>query len=109
MKKFMRIDPVTSAASRDQTRREVDAASALLADGRPFLTGDRFSVADIAFSAFLAPLPVPPEHPVTGASSGIALDSLPAGFADEARHIQATPAGQFASRMYRERRAGAGA
>ncbi|MGH7439990.1 MAG: glutathione S-transferase C-terminal domain-containing protein, partial [Polyangiaceae bacterium] len=83
-------------------------ASALLGDGRPFLTGDRFTAADIAFAAFLAPLTLPPEHPVTGASSGIALDSLPAGFADEARHIQATPAGRFASRMYRERRAVAG-
>src|SRR5579862_3881666 len=108
MKKFMRIDPQTSEASRDQTRREVDAASALLADGRPFLTGDRFTAADISFAAFLAPLTLPPEHPIMGASSGISAESLPAGFADEARHIQATPAGQFAARMYRERRAWAG-
>jgi glutathione S-transferase len=107
MKKFMRIDPATTEASRDQTRREVDAASALLADGRPFLTGDWFTVADISFAAFLAPLTLPPEHPVTGDSSGtprIGLDSLPAGFADEARHVQSTPAGQFAARMYREQR-----
>ncbi|MGH7434465.1 MAG: glutathione S-transferase N-terminal domain-containing protein, partial [Polyangiaceae bacterium] len=33
MKKFMQVDPATTAASRDQTRREVDAASALLGDG----------------------------------------------------------------------------
>jgi glutathione S-transferase len=108
MKKFMRIDPATTAASLDQTRREVDAASALLADGRPFLTGDRFTAADISFAAFLAPLTLPAEHPVTGASSGIDLGALPPGFAEEARRIQATPAGQFAARMYRERRAAAG-
>ncbi len=36
----------------------------LLEDGRSYLAGDEFSRADIAVASILAPLAVPPEHPV---------------------------------------------
>jgi glutathione S-transferase len=118
MERFMRIDAANAADSRDRTRRSFDQISALLNDGRPYLTGDHFTSADIAFAAFAAPLVLPPEHPATGkardpseASAGngngnvaVALDALPPELAAEARHLQATPAGSFAARLYRERR-----
>jgi len=39
----------------------------LLADGRPFLSGDQFSRADIAAASILAPLVKPSEHPTYAA------------------------------------------
>ena len=35
-----------------------------LADGRPFLLGDRFSIADVSAASLLAPVLTPPEHEV---------------------------------------------
>jgi glutathione S-transferase len=104
MKRMMKIDSARASESRDRTRQAFDRVGALLADGRPFLTGDRFTVADVAFAAFAAPLVLPAEHPVTGATSGIVLPDLPPGLSAEAREVQATPAGLFAARLYREHR-----
>jgi glutathione S-transferase len=102
MRRMMRIDEARTLESRDKMRRVFDQVGGLLADGRAFLTGDRFSSADIAFAAFAAPLVLPTEHPATGpARLG---GTLPAPLAAEAREIQATPAGRFAARLYREHR-----
>jgi glutathione S-transferase len=105
MKRMMRIDEAGALLSRERTRRAFDEVGALLADGRPFLAGDTFSQADIAFAAFTAPMILPAEHPVMGAGSGLAVGELPPALADEVRYFQATPAGLFAARMYRECRA----
>jgi glutathione S-transferase len=102
MRRLMHIDEARALESRDRTRRAFDEVSALLADGRPFLAGNRFSSADITFAALTAPMILPPEHPVTGSTSGIAIDDLPDGWSSEARYLQATPAGLFAARLYRE-------
>jgi len=104
MRRMMRIDAPRALQSRDRTRRSFDEVGALLSDGRPFLTGDGFSSADIAFAAFAAPLVLPPEHPATGSILGLSAEALPEALASEARHLQATPAGAFARRMYREKR-----
>ena len=71
----------------------------MLADGRRFLVGDRFTAADLTFAALYAPIVLPPEQPVTSRS-----ESPPSliRLRDEAR---ARPAGQFAARIYREERA----
>jgi glutathione S-transferase len=81
-----------------------DEVGTLLGDGRPFLTGDRFTSADIAFAAFAAPFVLPAEHPATGSASGVTLEGLPPALAREASEMQATPAGRFAARAYREHR-----
>ncbi len=49
--------------SRGITDRELEWVDELLADGRPYLVGDRFSRADIAVASLLAPLALPAEHP----------------------------------------------
>lgn len=43
---------------------ELDWIDSLLADGRTYLVGERFSRADIAVASLLSPLALPPEHPV---------------------------------------------
>lgn len=103
MRRMMRIDEASALESRDRTRRVFDEMGALLADGRAFLTGDRFTSADIAFAAFAAPLVLPAEHPATSPARLGA--PLPGPLAAEAHEIQATPAGRFAARLYREHRA----
>ena len=50
--------------SKDITDKELGWIDGLLADGRHYLVGDRFSRADIATASILAPLVLPQEHPV---------------------------------------------
>jgi glutathione S-transferase len=102
MKKMMRIDEAGARKSLDRMDRVFDDVGALLGDGRRYLAGDRFSSADLTFAALSAPLVLPPEHPVIGGSSAIRVDELPAELASAARRLQATPAGAFAARVYRE-------
>jgi glutathione S-transferase len=105
MKRFMRIDERGMRRSQEAVRRVFDAIADRLRDGRPYLLGDRFGAADIAFAAFASPMVLPPEHPKVQ----VALDSLPAPLAAEIRTSREHPAGLYALRTYRERRAGAAA
>jgi glutathione S-transferase len=79
---------------------EFDFAGGLLADGRGYLFGDRFSAADLTFAALAAPVIVPPEY-------GVALpqpDVLPAETAAIIDRARAHPAGQHALGMFSEHR-----
>ncbi len=49
--------------SRGIVEAELDWLDGLLADGRRYLVGDRFSRADLTAASLLAPLVLPPEHP----------------------------------------------
>jgi glutathione S-transferase len=50
--------------SKNIVSSELDWVDSLLADGRDYLVGDRFSHADIAVASILSPLVLPPKHPV---------------------------------------------
>jgi len=41
---------------------ELDRVAGLLADGRPYLCGERFTAADLTFAALSAPVTAPPEY-----------------------------------------------
>jgi glutathione S-transferase len=78
-----------------------DEVAAMLADGRPYLLGERFTAADLGFACMAAPVLLPPEY-------GIRLPTLeesPAAAQPEVQAWRAHPAGQFALRLFRERRA----
>jgi glutathione S-transferase len=98
--RFLDISPETAARSEVEVRETFDQVGERLADGRPFLCGERFSAADLTFAARAAPVLVPPEY-------GIALpqpDELPASMAAVVRELREHPAGAQALRMYREQR-----
>jgi|HubBroStandDraft_6_1064221.scaffolds.fasta_scaffold633037_1 glutathione S-transferase len=100
MRSAMRIDEGTATRSRDRVRAVFDEIDARLADGRPYLMGDRFGATDIAFAAFSAPLVHPPEHPY----QRVPVDALPPALAAEMGELRERPAGAFALWMYRDRR-----
>jgi glutathione S-transferase len=101
MRRAMRVDAAGAERSRDKVRAVFDEVSERLGDGRPFLMGDRFGIADLSFAAFSTPLLLPPEHPLRRQT----VDELPVALAEEARGLRETAAGLFALRMYREHRA----
>jgi glutathione S-transferase len=81
-------------------RAVFDEMNKRLADGRPYLMGDRFGAIDIAFAAFSSPLFAPPEHPLRRETR----QELPTAFLTESTALRDTPAGKHALRMYREHR-----
>jgi glutathione S-transferase len=67
-----------------------------LSDGRRYLVGDAFSIADLTFAALAAPLVAPPEYAVPLP----AVDALPPRVAEVVREHRASPAGRHALRMF---------
>lgn len=87
-----------------ESERRVDATfdrvGERLADGRPYLVGERFSAADLAFAALAGALLMPPQW-------GVPLpqpDELPPAAAAKVRALREHPSGQFALRMFEEER-----
>jgi len=101
MKRSMRIDEAHAVRSRDKVRDIFDQIGRRLADGRPYLAGDRFGALDITFAAFSSALLAPPEHPLRRLTQA----EFPPGLRAEGVSLGDTPAGRFALRMYREHRA----
>lgn len=100
MMRGMRIDAEGARRSLEKVERTFADVDALLADGRRYLTGDRFSAADLTFAALAAPLLMPPEHPYA-----VGEAQLPGGLRELRDRFRATRAGAHVLRMYREHRA----
>lgn len=98
--RYFDIGPETAAESLREVRSTFDAVGERLADGRPYLMGDRFTAADLTFSALSAPVTMPPEYgvPLPGP------DELPARMAEVVGELRAHPAGVHALAMFREER-----
>ncbi len=94
------ITETSAAESAREIEIVFDRVDGLLADGRKYLLGDRFSAVDITFAALAAPILQPPEHHTKPA----AMDLLPVRMQTDIRKAQATPAGKFGLRLYREHR-----
>jgi glutathione S-transferase len=91
-------------AGKERSQKKIDDTLArvdeVLRDGRRYLTGDRFTVADLTFAALAAPILLPPGHPVQKFGLELFPDDARAQI-DQWRH---TRAGQFALRLYADER-----
>jgi glutathione S-transferase len=72
--------------------RELDHVAELLADGRPYLCGERFGAADLTFAALAAAVIVSPDYGVPLPQPGV----LPAPTAALVRRAREHPAGRYA-------------
>ena len=99
VKRGLKVDAEGAARSRPRVEAVCARVEALLADGRGFLVGGRFTAADLTFAALYSPLVGPPEHPVT--SRVEEAPSYRAMCAENRRR----PAGQFAMAIYERERA----
>lgn len=71
-----------------------------LSDGRRFLTGDRFTAADLTFAALAAPVLLP----VGCRAVEPSLDEVPAGMRNEVVRLRGTAAGRFVLQLFAEER-----
>jgi glutathione S-transferase len=98
--RYLDVTPATAARSESEVRATFDAVAKLLDDGRPYLCGERFSAADLTFSARAAAVLMSPEY-------GVRLpqpDELPLATAVVVRELRAHPAGAHALAMFRAER-----
>lgn len=100
MRAAMRIDREGFERSHAVVQEVMDEVADAIADGRPYLTGDTFTAADLTFAALLAPLVLPPDY-------GAIMPS-PERFDAETRALiaetRAHPAGELALAIYRKHR-----
>ncbi|HTU94204.1 MAG TPA: glutathione S-transferase family protein [Solirubrobacteraceae bacterium] len=94
------VNDATAAVALENVQRVFDDVAARLADGRPFLLGDRFTAADLTFGALSAAMLLPGGY----GSPLPPPEALPAAAARDVRRLRAHPAGAFARRLYREER-----
>jgi glutathione S-transferase len=100
VKRVLAIEPGVEVQDEADVFRELDFVAGLLADGRPYLCGDRFTAADLTFASLAAPMVVPPEYAVSLPQP----DVLPAAMADIALRARRHPAGRHALRMFTDHR-----
>jgi len=94
------IRPGTAERDERRVRDVFDAVAERLADGRPYLCGERFTAADLTFAALSAAVLVPPDY-------GVRLpqpEELPPALADIIRGLREHPAGRFALALVRDHR-----
>jgi glutathione S-transferase len=94
------IHPGVDVEDEAMVWRELDFVAELLADGRPYLCGERFGAADLTFAALSAPVIVSPIYGVT-LPQPAALPPRPAALVERAREH---PAGRYALRLIAEHR-----
>jgi glutathione S-transferase len=98
----LKIDEAGVERSRKKIEATLDAVDAKLGDGRAYLAGDRFTIADLTFASLASPILFPREHPF-----GL---PTPEELTPAARSLveawRARPSGRHALSMYaRHRRA----
>jgi glutathione S-transferase len=95
-KRELGIGPSTIATEEPRVLAVFDEVAARLADGRPYLCGERFTAADLTFACLAAPVIVPPQY-------GVALpqpEELPEPTAGDLRRFRGHPAGAYALRLF---------
>lgn len=99
-RRHLAVTATTVADDEPRVRGAFDEIAERLADGRPFLCGERFSAADLTFAALAAPVVVPPEYGVALPQPG----ELPPALSASIEAFRAHPAGVFALELFRTQR-----
>ena len=101
LRRRFRVTEPAAAAASTRIDATFDAVAKQLADGRPYLTGDRFTAADLTFAALSSPalLPTMPNNSLPP------LTAIPDAMVREVERRRSTPAGRFADRLWHEQRA----
>jgi glutathione S-transferase len=94
------ITPATAERAKADVLATFDEVDERLSDGRQFLCGDRFTAADLTFSALAAAVLVPPEDGVTLPQP----PELPPAMGAIVEELRVRPAGAHALRMFRTER-----
>jgi glutathione S-transferase len=91
-----KITPENAQRSLERVRGIFAQVDQRLGDGRGYLTGDRFTAADLTFAALAAPALFPPGY------RGVlpALDAMSTTMRDEVSRLRITAAGRFALRLF---------
>lgn len=100
MRRFLGITPARTVRALEVTREIFDGVAERLRDGRRYLTGERFTAADLAFAALAAVVLLPPEY--GGPLPALAV--WPEAARREIESLQRHLAGAFVLRLYREQR-----
>lgn len=96
----LRIDAAGAERSRKKIEETFARVEELLSDGRRYLVGDRFTVADLTFAALAGPVVAPPERPF-----GVpALEHLTGAALGQVEAWRASVAGRYALRVYADHR-----
>lgn len=99
------ITTTSAATSYEQIQRLFETVSTQLADGRPYLVGNRFSAADLTFAALAAPALRPKNYgPKKYRVEMFSLRDLPGKMAAQIKELRETPAGAYALRLFQEER-----
>jgi glutathione S-transferase len=99
----LRVNAEHAARSLTRIEEAFAAVDDRLSDGRPYLLGDRFSAADLAFASLSALALI--VQPSEGYGAWLPpIDRAPPEFAAIARRLRDSSAGRFALRMFAEER-----
>jgi len=96
MRDRMHISLENGVAALERVRAEYERVSALLADGRQYLYGNKFTAADLTFCAL--------SIPVLGVSSLFEKHEKPLALQQIHDELRATPAGAYAVRILEQQR-----
>jgi len=99
LRRALGITPGIEASDERAVWLELDWVAEQIADGRPYLLGERFTAADLTFAALAAPVILPPVYGVQMP----ALSSLDAPTRALIERGRAHPAGAFALQLFEQR------
>jgi glutathione S-transferase len=100
LERQLKIDDAGIERSRLVIEDTFDRIAKHLADGRRYLIGDAFSVADLTFASLAAPILLPDKHPTKMPTLGEYGDATRA----QITKWRETPAGELGMRLYRDHR-----
>ncbi|MBM4377550.1 MAG: glutathione S-transferase N-terminal domain-containing protein [Deltaproteobacteria bacterium] len=100
MKKGLGFTDGTRAWADERVRALFAEVGARLADGRRYLTGERFTAADLTFASLADPVVDRDDDP----RARFRTEDAPSALAAERRELRKTPAGEYVARLYRDER-----